>query len=484
MDAIGRREKQEMLRAIAYEMQAGEEGLKGNLISADQLTRILTNYLRDQGFSEPREKANLLIQQLRERNFILCYRGADTYGFVHRTFLEYFCAMEIVHRFEKQRTLTFEQLRDEVFGQHWQDETWHEVLRLICGAIDPKFVGQLIEFLTILKRSDAQDKWFSKKEVGNLLLAVECFKEVQNRSIITLSSEILLTSIKQKVEDPSIHSGTLQDIRIIATAFGLTWQGNNALLGWLKSCLEGVYTQEVHTHYFAACALVEGWKREEGTLSILINCVQKGYTKQSAKAAALALVKEWQEHPSVLPFLKKIAQESSNQRSRGAALLALARGYKEDLDTLIMLKDVCQDESYYLRGIALEALGENWCDDPDVLHILKTAAHTDQDWRVRGIAVEILIQQNENVLDLFDILYQISKEDLYEREADFEDNPRMIAIQALVRYYPTYPKTLERLRDRAANDPDEKLRQWAQEQLKIQNVKLTDGGKFQWLKIP
>ncbi|MCG8367053.1 MAG: NTPase (NACHT family), partial [Pseudanabaenales cyanobacterium] len=114
LDAIGRREKQEMLRLIAYEMQAGEEGLKGNLISAEKLIHILTNYLRTQGFSEPREKANVLIQQLRERNFILCYRGADSYGFVHRTFLEYFCAVEIVNRFEKQRTLTFEQLQNEI----------------------------------------------------------------------------------------------------------------------------------------------------------------------------------------------------------------------------------------------------------------------------------------------------------------------------------------------------------------------------------
>ena len=138
-----------MLRLIAYEMQAGEEGLKGNLISSDRLTRILTDYLRDQGFSEPREKANRLIQQLRDRNFILCYRGADTYGFMHRTFLEYFCAVEIVHRFEKQRTLTFEQLRDEVFGQHWQDKTWHEVLRLIFGMLDVKFAGEVSRWLQL-----------------------------------------------------------------------------------------------------------------------------------------------------------------------------------------------------------------------------------------------------------------------------------------------------------------------------------------------
>ncbi|MEI6332820.1 MAG: NACHT domain-containing protein [Pseudanabaena sp. ELA645] len=38
MDAIGRREKQEMLRLVAYEMQAGTEGLKGNAIDAGRLT--------------------------------------------------------------------------------------------------------------------------------------------------------------------------------------------------------------------------------------------------------------------------------------------------------------------------------------------------------------------------------------------------------------------------------------------------------------
>jgi predicted NACHT family NTPase len=72
---------------------------------------------------------------LRKRNFILCflgydYLGNDYYGFVHRTFLEYFCAWEFVNRFGKH-TLTEEQLKTEVYEEHWQDESWHEVLRLI-----------------------------------------------------------------------------------------------------------------------------------------------------------------------------------------------------------------------------------------------------------------------------------------------------------------------------------------------------------------
>ena len=44
----------------------------------------------------------------------------------------------------------------------------------------------------------------------------------------------------------------------------------------------------------------------------------------------------------------------------------------------------------------------------------------------------------------------------------------------------THPKTLELLRDRALNDPDEQLREWAQEQLKMQNVKLKEEAWTNW----
>jgi REP element-mobilizing transposase RayT len=43
-------------------------------------------------------------------------------------------------------------------------------------------------------------------------------------------------------------------------------------------------------------------------------------------------------------------------------------------------------------------------------------------------------------------------------------------VQPLTHHY-THPKTIELLRDRAFNDPDEQLREWAQEQL----CKMTDG---------
>ena len=159
-------DKLELLRRIAWRMQeASAKGLADNFILRDDLRDEIAKYLRTPwqlSETEIGRISHAMIAQLRERNFILCLSGAQVYGFVHRTFLEYFCAAEIVYRFEKQQTLSFEELKTEIFLAHFRDETWHEVLRLICGMIEPHFTGQLVEFLAscakVVERKDKKDK--------------------------------------------------------------------------------------------------------------------------------------------------------------------------------------------------------------------------------------------------------------------------------------------------------------------------------------
>ncbi|MBE9118983.1 hypothetical protein IQ249_24130 [Lusitaniella coriacea LEGE 07157] len=180
-DAIGRLEKQALLRRIAYKMQAGQKGLAGNIIDGDKLLTLVCEFLREREFEHPRQRAKLVIEQLRERNFILCFLGDNYYGFVHRTFLEYFCAWSFVWQFEKDRTLTEEDLKT-VFRQHWQEESWHEVLCLICGMIGEQVAGVLIEELM------GQD--YRKDPAIPLILAAECLWEVKNPANIKNQSPL------------------------------------------------------------------------------------------------------------------------------------------------------------------------------------------------------------------------------------------------------------------------------------------------------
>jgi predicted NACHT family NTPase len=186
---IDAKDKQEMLRRVAYKMQAAPEGLAGNIISAEDLENTLTAYLKNKDFDRPKERAKLIINQLRTRNFILCFLGADTYGFVHRTFLEYFCASEVVERFQKTQEISLEELKTEVFGKHWDDESWQEVLCLIAGLIAGKFTGKLIEFL-IEQDGEAQ-------KFRNLFLAAKCLNEVRDRKEIAAVESQLLERLKE-----------------------------------------------------------------------------------------------------------------------------------------------------------------------------------------------------------------------------------------------------------------------------------------------
>src|SRR4028119_545149 len=178
-----------MLRRVAYKMQAAPEGLAGNIISAEDLENTLTEYLKNKDFDRPKERAKLIINQLRTRNFILCYLGADTYGFVHRTFLEYFCAAEVVERFHKTQEISLEELKTDVFSKHWDDESWQEVLCLIAGLIAGKFTGELIEFLI------AQDG--EGQKFRNLFLAAKCLDEVRERKEIAAVESQLLERLKE-----------------------------------------------------------------------------------------------------------------------------------------------------------------------------------------------------------------------------------------------------------------------------------------------
>ena len=269
---IDYRDKQAMLRKVAYRMQSSEKGLAGNLISSTDLEAILTDYLKTIEVEQARTVARLFINQLRTRNFILCFLGADSYGFVHRTFLEYFCAWEFVWQFKETQTLTIEQLINELFGKHWQDESWHEVLRLICGMIDVIFADEIINYLIDLDVDN-----LGLYDFSNLLLASKCFEEIRNQGVIKNTSDKLLDNLKSlfqekklqqlKIERQKESSYTLTILSQAATAISKNWKDDQDILHILELLLR--------TDQFNAIQiLVEISEEKPEALSILRKQIQ------------------------------------------------------------------------------------------------------------------------------------------------------------------------------------------------------------------
>jgi len=152
---------------------------KGDSISRANLEFYILDYIHNYKPSKIKEGQSItgaMIESLVDGDLILCLQGNNHYRFVHRAFLEYFCACEFVKRFNKrgvQAGLTLDELKNEIFGKHWQDESWHEILSLIVEMLHPEFGKQIIHYL---KNQEA-----GEQEATKTSLISKCLEAVNRR---------------------------------------------------------------------------------------------------------------------------------------------------------------------------------------------------------------------------------------------------------------------------------------------------------------
>ena len=336
---IGWREKYDLLRRIASFMQAGPSGLKGNMIDGQTLTSLIEDYLHtDLHFPQSRAAARVVVEHLRQRNFILCFVGADSYGFVHRTFLEYFCAADFVHQFNIAKSLDEAGLL-ALFDQHCRDDEWREVLRLICSQIDEQFVGQIVEHLagSIL---DTCDGTTPRPE---LPLGISCLSEVRNISKLTRIGDALLRKCLTVFERPGkFYQADFRGLVAAANELGPRWPISNRpplVLDWDEHTIVQKYWPPFHAAIF----------EERASIEELLAC--GGFAQQTAALQSLA--ERWPD-------------ESTRELLRAVV-----------------------DQHYEVRHAALQSLAERWPDE-STRELLRARAVEDQDASVRGLACSVL----------------------------------------------------------------------------------------------
>ncbi|NEO58621.1 MAG: NACHT domain-containing protein [Okeania sp. SIO3B5] len=674
---IDYKDKQAILRRVAHFMQGNTAGLAGNLILGDDLERIIWEYLKSVDINDARGVARALMEQLRSRNFILCFVGAEYYAFVHRTFLEYFCAREFVWQFEKEQKISKKELIEEVFGSHWQDETWHEVLRLISGMIDAKFVGEVISYL--MEQEGEEEKFL------NLFLAGKCLFEVRIRHGIGDVENRLLNRLKDltgynrgyscrpyDIDSKEIYQkyeALIYKIRGQAVAVvAATWRDDPLTYTWLKQLLVSrnnwivrreavrqiatldkdkleilellkqqvlsddgwdvrreavqqiatlgkgkpeileLFKQWVESNenwdvrVEAVRQIATGWKREPGTLDLLKQWVESGNSssvrvealrqiatgwkheegildslkqwvesdknwdvrveavlqiatawkhepgildslKQSLESdnrssvrlkVVLQIATDWKHEPGILDLLKqslesdndsgvrvkavrqiatdwknqpgilellkqwvesddsssvrqeavrqivigwkhepeildllKLWVKSENSAVRSEAVRQIATGWKHEQGILELLKQRAKfDDYWFVRFEALRQIATGWKHEPGIFELLKQSLESDHSWHIRREAVRQIATGWKHEPGIFELFYHTTLNDFFQREYNYQDNPRQIALEEILEQYPDHPQILPLLQDRAENDPDEQLREWAKEILR------------------
>ena len=486
---IGQDERKEMLRRLAYRMQSGAGGLAGNYIHRDDLQEEFESYLKERFDHPPYRRtaiARAMIQQFRERNFILSLYGANLYGFVHRAFLEYFCASAFVNQFEKTKKITLDELKRDVYGAHWEDRNWHEVLRLICSIVDEKFTGEIIDYLLAVP-GQPQPEGYEERPPWNIVLAIQCLSELKNIGAVAESAKRLLETVcglfDVRLERRNAYDKFLQEqISTSAAAIATNWPHRTMLAGWLrKHSLNSGYTyseafgkfigavgagvneirqiiveyatdDDMEIRYLAPFTLPKGWQADPHTLLLLRDRAVQDANSDVRSAAVRAISEHYRGDQQTLPLLRDCAVQDADWQVRRAAVSAIGEHYREDQQTLPLLRDWAVNSQHSdVRSAAVRAIGEHYRDDEQTLPLLRDRAVKDANQHVRSAAVRVIgehYRDDEQTLPL-----------LRDRAVQDENSDvRWAAVRAIVEHYREDQQTLPLLRDWAVNSQHSDVR--------------------------
>ncbi|MCY1144750.1 HEAT repeat domain-containing protein [Actinoplanes sp. Pm04-4] len=433
-------DKHELLRRLAYEMQTGSTGLRGNYIARDDLIQVFVAYLAERYEHEPRlarRLAGQMIDQLRQRNFILSLYGSQMYGFVHRTFLEFFAAEAILDKFRHERAWTFDRIK-ETFAEHWPEASWREVLRLVAAVLSEADNGEVIELLAL-----ANPDWLVSEEAPlpwNLALGVQCLSQVRKMILVRVPAELLLRRlvllmeqcaplIEAAGEDPvagfRLPRDTIdgaaalieEEILPFAAVIGPAWPGRDLYLSWYSR--RGRWIDNAVGGF--AARLAGMLARPADQLPVLLgrvletqgdvriaNAAVQGLTEAAERARARGTADDM--GPTPLDELIKAARGDGRAVVRLAAVEALSR-FLTAPDVRGVLESLARDDrSPQVRLAAVQRLGAEFGADERLVALLLVCARDARDI-VRVAAVDLLAQLPDPGDDVEKALYDRCRRD-------------------------------------------------------------------------
>ncbi|MGW8354188.1 NACHT domain-containing protein [Streptomyces wedmorensis] len=371
LDVLGQVERLEMLRLLARRMQEGAGGISGNYIPEHDIEDVFRQYLQlcDIPPDVARRAARAMVQQLRERNFILARYGGGAWGFVHRTFLEYLAAADIVHRYEHEREWSPDALVHDVLLPRAEDTTWHEVILLLAGQLRERDTGTLVDGL--VGPTPCPDRH------GRLTLALRALSEVKKIGVLAAQSVAVVEAIARLLSEgigqhrsyldhpPAAPTNTAQAM----SSFNEHWAGRSRYLTWFHTW--GQFLNGV------TATLLAGALHHDS--AAVIAYARFAWAADSRIAALTVLHNRWQDDSSVTVAITTCAAHDEHVAVREAALTALlvrSAAHEPTVELRSFLESrAVRDPAPGVRNEAMKGLLRTFPDDQTRRFLEKRAVH-------------------------------------------------------------------------------------------------------------
>ena len=400
-------DKKKLLRRLAFRMQSQQEGLNPNYIERDQLVKLFEDYLVEQYSCDrpaAHRRAYTMIDQFHERNFILRLYGHEIYGFVHRTFLEFFYVQAVIRRFDMADPQWSVERLKELFTEHWADPSWREVLLLLAGKLDVTVSSQLINLLATEVNRPWPVETFTEPP-WNLVLAVQCLAELRDPADAADAAETVLRQVILLIEhglsiaDHEVRAKTEAEILASARVLGTRWPGRLHYLDWYRR--RGVIVSSVSGSSFATRIAVLLAKPENLIEDFIEDTLGAGEDRP-ARLTVIAGLSESLSNGSLdehgrrarcREVLELHARSDQDSAVRLAAIRALIENFPidEPLAELLSARVNQQTEIHAaVRRTAIKALGRGRPSDEEIRDLLIATARHDEDGIVRAEAIDAL----------------------------------------------------------------------------------------------
>jgi HEAT repeat protein len=352
-------QKSELLQRVAMYMlehsHGGRTGSELNAIAYAPLLGIFADYLEEKYLRSRGEAEAIAVDILRhlmERTYVLAGIGERIFGFVHRTFMEYFAACHCQAQFNARKS-DFTWLTQGIFGAHWQEPEWEEVLLLLIAMLHDQGtpVRDVVEHLRHhVEGIDPFSVAFAARCLGE---AGDVQDLEQARALLGELASAIRTCAYPRNQKTEFMGDGLKSFAALAPLLPDSADIAQEVIAWLtNSSIASCRT----TGWQMGFALQPGKERLPYALAAL------GDPEEAVRRGAItALEREWPGRTDIGPALAHVVGTDRHARVRLAALAAIRRSWRREPAILDAIASRVVEETAYTFVIAvIEYLGSAW----------------------------------------------------------------------------------------------------------------------------